>query len=189
LWQIVGCLALSLFAARAGADESGLGRARTHFEAGETLYRLGDLPGAVREFSAGYALAPKPEFLINLAQTYRQMGDMPRARAMFERFLSVAPEDHPLRDQVRATLDELPVVPPPAPAPTVTTLAPAAQPSRRALDPSLSIVAPPPSRRHLALWLVVAGAIVVAAGTALALGLTLSNRGPAPSGGNLLFIQ
>src|SRR4051794_25921696 len=63
-------------------------RARAHFEAGRVQYNLGDYKGAVREFAEGYRLVPRPQFLVNLGQAYRRLGQLERAREMYNRFLA-----------------------------------------------------------------------------------------------------
>jgi len=73
------------------AEDDPLRRAQTHFRAGKTLYDLGKFNDAIREFAAGYALAPRPEFLINLAQAYRRAGQPEQSKEMFERYLDKAP--------------------------------------------------------------------------------------------------
>lgn len=168
------CLALALvLAARTPASAQSpdaIARARTHFEAGRALYNLGNYTDAIREFSAGYELAPRPQFLVNLGQAYRKLGDLPRARDMYRKYLEVAPSTDPDRPQVKQILVELerqlaatpapspaPIVPVPASTPTVT---PEPQPTAQAV----STAAPPPHRpfleRHW--WIFPVGAVVLA---------------------------
>src|SRR5258706_14880630 len=98
-------LALSLpVAARADVT---LTRARAHFEAGRAHYALGDYAQAIQEFTAGYQLVHKPEFLINLGQSFRRLNELDAARAKFEQFLAEAPTDDPYRPQARALIDEI----------------------------------------------------------------------------------
>jgi tetratricopeptide (TPR) repeat protein len=73
---------------------------------GEAEFRAGKFDDAIELFSRGYALEPKPEFLLNLAQCYRALGRRSEAIAHFERFIKAAP-DHPLRPNAERTLDEL----------------------------------------------------------------------------------
>src|SRR6185312_11895333 len=68
--------AIATPARAAGSDDEE--RARGHYEIGLGLYRLGDYRGALEEFAAGYELARKPGFLLNLGQTYRKLGELPR---------------------------------------------------------------------------------------------------------------
>jgi hypothetical protein len=65
--------------------------ARSHFVAGQQEYARGRWGEALHEFQLGYALSPRPEFLINFAQAYRKLGDYERATAECERYLATAP--------------------------------------------------------------------------------------------------
>ncbi|HZS39798.1 MAG TPA: tetratricopeptide repeat protein, partial [Polyangia bacterium] len=101
--------ALALVAALAAAarGDGNQERARAHFEAGRVQYNLGDYPAAAREFAAGYRAVPRPQFLVNLGQTYRRMGQLERAREMYERFLADAPPNDRARPQVRELVGEV----------------------------------------------------------------------------------
>ena len=98
-------IAVFVAPARAGSDEEE--RARAHYEIGLGLYRLADYRGAVREFSAGYQLAHKPGFLLNLGQSYRKLGELRAARDEYRQFLIDAPGDDPARPEARKVLAEL----------------------------------------------------------------------------------
>src|SRR5689334_6491996 len=91
-WLRSLCLLLAILAcghARADAQPLGdtEGRARAHSEAGRALFALGNYQDALREFTAGYQLSQRPRFLLNLAQTYRKLGEPRRAREMFAQYL------------------------------------------------------------------------------------------------------
>src|SRR5262245_51526681 len=88
------------------AEEDSMARARAHFEVGRGMYRLGNYSEALREFSAGYQLAPKPQFLINLGQCYRKLNQLTRAHQMYEKFLAEAPPNDPERESVKRLLAE-----------------------------------------------------------------------------------
>ena len=88
----------------AGDDEE---RARGHYEIGLGLYRLGDYRGALKEFGAGFELARKPGFLLNLGQTYRKLGELREARDMYRQFLSAVRGDDPARPQAQKVLAEI----------------------------------------------------------------------------------
>src|SRR3954462_2163490 len=66
-------------------------QARDHFAAGQREYQMGRYSEALHQFELGYALSPRPEFLINFAQVYRKLGDYDRAIAECERYLATAP--------------------------------------------------------------------------------------------------
>jgi hypothetical protein len=107
----IAVVLLALMAATgraAPADERDLeARARVHYEAGRTLYRLGNYREALAQFTAGYELVHKPRFLLNLAQTFRKLGDDGNARRMIERYLAEAEASDPARAQAKELLDEL----------------------------------------------------------------------------------
>jgi tetratricopeptide (TPR) repeat protein len=133
------CVALAAPARAAGDDEE---RARGHYEIGLGLYRLGDYHGALKEFAAGYELAHKPGFLLNLGQTYRKLGELREARDMYRQFLADVRGDDPARAQAQKVLAEIEEAirtqpaqrtPPPA-VPTV---------SEAPVEPP-PVVAPPP---------------------------------------------
>ena len=96
-----------LCGAGAGANDDPVTRARTHFEAGRALYQLGNYNEALREFAAGYQLAPRPQFLLNLGQCYRKLDDLPNAREMYQRYLHDAPASDPERPQAQQILAEI----------------------------------------------------------------------------------
>ena len=154
----------------ARADDDNQTRARAHFEIGNGMYRLGDYPGALREFAAGYELTKKPGFLINLGHTYRKLHDLARAKEMYQRYLAVTPPDDPARAQLQQVLSdietELRSQPPHAPEP-IPSPAPALIPTTPTL--SASATAPtPPRRRNRAM--IVSGAVLGVLGVGLVAG-------------------
>jgi tetratricopeptide (TPR) repeat protein len=111
-WAIAFMLLLLAFGskpARADEGEETLARARAHHEAGMGLYHLGSYREAIKEFAAGYQLVRRPEFLINLGQAYRKLGELERSREMFDRYLAAAPPSAPDRPQVIVLRDEIDV--------------------------------------------------------------------------------
>ena len=80
--------------------------AHNYFLQGEALYRDGKWAEALADFRAGYALDPRPEFLINIAQTERRLGQRDEALASCERFLARA-TDSALVRQVKQMMKEL----------------------------------------------------------------------------------
>ncbi|HEX8953349.1 MAG TPA: tetratricopeptide repeat protein, partial [Polyangia bacterium] len=148
-------LAVLVCAAAAHAQPADdVARARTHFEAGRALYQLGNYNEALREFAAGYQLAPRPQFLLNLGQCYRKLDDLANARAMYQRYLHDAPASDPERpqaQQIRAEIDRqiadrqaaaaAAAAPPRPPAPTTT-----AEHAPAAAATTLTATAPPPRK-------------------------------------------
>src|SRR5438067_1229258 len=82
-------------------------RARGHFEVGHGLFRLGNYEDAIKEFAAGYQLVPKPQFLVDMAQCYRKLGNLERARELYRKYLAEAPIDSPERSQVEGIVTQL----------------------------------------------------------------------------------
>jgi len=182
------CLALLLVVSprvAAAPPTTGLAeaRARAYFEKGHGLFDIGDFHGAIHEWAAGYELSHKALFLVDLGQAYRRLGELVRARELYERFLREAVPDDPARASVRALLEELaqaapPLVersvPPPAPSP------PLIAPMGAVASPARSPAPARPDRRRGLIAGLVVGGILLVAGAATAIALT-ANRDPSGS--------
>jgi tetratricopeptide (TPR) repeat protein len=155
------------------ANSDAPARARGHFEDGLVLYKEERYQEALDEFERGYALAPRPRFLISIGQCHRRPGALASARVAFRKFLAAVPQDDADRPrveemlrEVEATLgpDRLALPPePPTPAPPRTTL------------PALAgLTAPPPEARRTSrrTW----GIAAVAAVVAVSVGVYLMTR-------------
>ena len=166
--------------ARAESDDA-LARARTHFEAGRALYNLRNYTDAIREFSAGYQLVPKPQFLVNLGQCYDHLADgatdpgekrdaLEHARDMYNHFLQDAPAGDPLRAQVAPIVVELEkriqALPPAAPK-----RQPEEKPQPQQLAPAQVVTtdaSPPKKKSGIArFWWIIPVAAVVVVGVSL----------------------
>jgi tetratricopeptide (TPR) repeat protein len=80
--------------------------ARRAFQAAEADFKAGRFTDALASYQSGYAQAPLPGFLINIAQCYRRLGDLPKAKATYQKFVMVAP-DSPHVPEVRTLIAEL----------------------------------------------------------------------------------
>jgi tetratricopeptide (TPR) repeat protein len=152
------CAALAA-PAHAGGDEEE--RARAHYEIGLGLYRLGDYQAALKEFAAGYELAHKPGFLLNLGQTYRKLGELREARDMYRQFLAEVRADDAARPQAQKVLAEIEdalraqppsAAPPPSTAPPPVSAPPppfAVTPAPPVEPPPVATAAPPPAAPSL----------------------------------------
>jgi hypothetical protein len=140
-------------------------RARLHFEVGRGQYNLGNYTEAIREFTAGYALEPKPGFLLNLAQAHRRLGHFAEARDLCVQYLARASTEDPARAQIEGLIHELDGEIASHPAPPIAAAAPPH-------TPPLPVA--PPRRRWLAPVVVVV-VLAVLAGAATALALTLGS--------------
>ena len=191
----LGLAVLACAAAAHAQSNDDISRARTHFEAGRALYQLGNYDEALREFAAGYELAPRPQFLLNLGQCYRKLENLEQARAMYQRYLHDAPVSDPERAQAQQILAEIDrqiadkqaaaaaAAAPPPTAPTGTTAAPASAPAATATLTAAAPARKPWIKRNW--WIIPVGAVVV--GVAVGLGVYYGTRAPDPcSGANLV---
>lgn len=173
---LLGALVLLACGLAAAAPPDGEARARAHYEVGLGMYHLGNYQDAIREFSAGYDLSPRPEFLINLGQAYRKLGKLVEARDMFRRYLDATPATAPDRKQVEQLLAEVErdsAAAPAAPAPPAGGGGAPGRPVEVAAPSSMAVAAPAVAQRPSALrrywWTIPVAAVVVA--TALGVGI------------------
>ena len=154
-------------------------QSRQSFQAAEEHFKAGRFTEALAAYQAGYDRVPLPGFLINIAQCYRRLGDLTRARASYRKFILVAP-DSPFVPQVKTLieeLDQLAIDLDGAPKPAGTAPAPALQArdsetSAGAPGPALVAVPAAPaasstssSKHRWWLWGTVGAAVAIAATT------------------------
>jgi tetratricopeptide (TPR) repeat protein len=84
-------------------------QAKRYFASGNEHYAAGRYKEAIRDFQAGYALVPRPNFLVNLGQAYRKLGDLVRAKEAYVSYVRALPLDSTLRDQALQVLAEIEV--------------------------------------------------------------------------------
>lgn len=82
--------------ARAADDEA---EGRRRFQHGQELFLQARYLEAAQEFEAGYAVAPRNGFLINIAHSYRRAGELAKAKRYYEKLLEVEPNT-PQRPEV-----------------------------------------------------------------------------------------
>ena len=160
-------------AAEPGTDDGespAVRQAREHYKTGEAAFKVGDFERARSEFEAGYALVPRPGFLLNMAHSDRRLGRLRSARALYKRYLLADPESKQ-RDEVLGLISKLDSAiadeekasaearaasqpappPPPSAAPAAAAAAPA-PPSLREPAPApaiaISVPAVPPDKRQ-----------------------------------------
>jgi tetratricopeptide (TPR) repeat protein len=100
---------------------------KRHFKRGDELFKQGRFLEAAHEFEAGFAVAPRPLFLLNIGHSYRKAQDLRRARQAYEDFLKADPttsfradvEDliKTIDDAIGASSMPSPAAPTPAPTP------------------------------------------------------------------------
>jgi tetratricopeptide (TPR) repeat protein len=122
---------------RPSADSASVQRARRHFLAGKQAFEAQSYAAALREFEAGYAIEPRPGFLLNMGHAARRLGDLPRAHELYQAFLATDPpaDERGVAEKLVAELErDVPALRRPA-SPLAAT------PPRLALAPSSSAAA------------------------------------------------
>jgi tetratricopeptide (TPR) repeat protein len=100
--------ALSLLCGVARAqDEAQIAEARARFEQGISLADAGNCSGAIAEFNASLAIAPRPNTLFNIARCQETLNRYDLAIRAYEQYLELAPADDPDRATVEATMRQL----------------------------------------------------------------------------------
>ncbi|MGE3548240.1 MAG: tol-pal system YbgF family protein, partial [Kofleriaceae bacterium] len=80
--------------------------ARRHYERARKLFDVGRFADALPEFEAAYEAKPLPDFLFNIGQCQRNLGEYDAAIATFEKLLAEQPDD-PRADAIKKLIDEL----------------------------------------------------------------------------------
>lgn len=132
-------------------------RARQLYEAGAADYASGRYDLAIAVFRQAYDLLPRPLFLFDIAQSYRQLHDCTHARSYYRYYLRVAPAADN-RAQAERFAAEQDACAPPEPA-----VARPRDPDPEPVSIAAPVVAAPRDR-----GLEIAGIVTAAAGAALA---------------------
>jgi tetratricopeptide (TPR) repeat protein len=99
------CAVLTL-ARVAYADDPATRAAKRHFDRGQKLFTLGKFDEALDEYQKAFDASPIPDFLYNIGQCYRNLGNYEQAIFSFKRYLQLDPEAEN-RDKVEIIIDEL----------------------------------------------------------------------------------
>jgi hypothetical protein len=67
--------------------------AKKYFKSAELEYKLGRFDVALKQYSKAYEALPAPEFLFNIGQCHRNLGDLERALYFFRGFLNATKDD------------------------------------------------------------------------------------------------
>lgn len=98
--------AMVLLVRVAHADDPATRAAKRHFDRGQKLFTLGKFDEALDEYQKAFDASPLPDFLYNIGQCHRNLGDYEQAIFSFKRFLQLDPEA-PNREKVELIIDEL----------------------------------------------------------------------------------
>ncbi len=181
-------LAVALAARVAAADDAATRTAKRHFERGQKLYALTKFREALDEYQQAFDAKPIPDFLFNIGQCYRNLGDYDSAIFSYKKYLAATP-DAANRAQVEQLIDDLQAK---KDREDARRLALQPQPPQTAPPPAAAPAAPPPPPPDHPLytrWWFWTGVGVIAAGAGVATyELTRPGSGPPPSSlGNIVF--
>lgn len=104
--RLFAILALLFAATAARADDLSTKAAKRHFDRGEKLFALGKFDEALDEYQKAFDAKPIPDFLFNIGQCYRNLGDYQQAIFSFKKYLKLEP-DAPDKDKVEKLIDDL----------------------------------------------------------------------------------
>jgi tetratricopeptide (TPR) repeat protein len=85
-------LAVLALVAQAGAARADEAEGKRHWKLGQELYAQKRFIEAAHEFEAGYAVAPRPLFLMNIGHAYRRANELVKAKSAYEALLRAQPD-------------------------------------------------------------------------------------------------
>jgi tetratricopeptide (TPR) repeat protein len=88
------------------ADDPATRAAKRYFERGEKLFALGKFDEALDEYQKAFDAKAIPDFLFNIGQCYRNLGNLDQAIFSFKKYLRLEP-DAANKDAVTKLIDEL----------------------------------------------------------------------------------
>jgi tetratricopeptide (TPR) repeat protein len=105
LWLAI-CLAVVAAASPAYAQDPTTRAAKRHYERGQKLFALQKFDEALEQFQKAFDAKPIPDFLFNIGQCHRNLGDYEAAIFSFKRYLKLDPETDN-REQVEELIAQL----------------------------------------------------------------------------------
>lgn len=94
------------FVGVAYAEDAAERAAKRHYDRGRKLFELQKFDEALDQFQKAYDAKPIPDFLFNIGQCQRNLGDYEAAIFSFKKFLKLDPEASN-RDKVESLIEEL----------------------------------------------------------------------------------
>ena len=179
--RLLLALAIAAIAARvASADDAALRTAKLHFERGEKLYALTRFSEAIDEYQKAFDAKPLPDFLFNIGQCYRNLGDYDAAVFSYRKYLKLAP-DAANREQVEQLIRDLEARKAQSDTRRLGLARPAPQP------PPPPAEHPPDRPIYTRWWFLTGVAVVGVAGGVTIYELASSGGPPSTSLGNIVF--
>ncbi len=103
---IATCFALLAFTRAAHAEDVAERAAKRHYERGQKLFGLQKFEDALEQFQKAFDAKPIPDFLFNIGQCQRNLGDYEAAIFSFKRYLKLDPETDN-REKVESLIADL----------------------------------------------------------------------------------
>jgi tetratricopeptide (TPR) repeat protein len=100
------CLACVASARVAYADDPAMRAAKRHYERGQKLFGLQKFEEALEQYQKAFDAKPFPDFLVNIGQCHRNLGDYEAAIFSLKRFPKLDPET-PERQKVEDLIAQL----------------------------------------------------------------------------------
>jgi tetratricopeptide (TPR) repeat protein len=105
-WLLLLCFSLSASLSFAQTPSKGdIKKAKESAAEAKKFFDASDYEKALASFQRAFELNPKPGYLANIGQCYSSLGRYQEAIDSYERFLSLAPADDPLRAAVEKEID------------------------------------------------------------------------------------
>jgi tetratricopeptide (TPR) repeat protein len=91
---------------RVHAEDASERTAKRHYDRGKKLFELQKFEEALEQFQKAYDASPIPDFLYNIGQCQRNLGEYKAAIFSFKRFLKLDPETE-RREKLEELIEEL----------------------------------------------------------------------------------
>ena len=98
--------ALAIVAPHPAVADDGTKAAKAHVEKAKKLFNLGKFDDALSEYQKAYDAKPLPKLLFNIAQCYRNLGQVDQALFTYKSYLHNVPNASN-RTEVEGTIDQL----------------------------------------------------------------------------------
>src|SRR5205814_7277149 len=85
------CLACAAYVRIAHAEDTTTRAAKRHYDRGQKLFALQKFDEALDQFQQAFDAKPIPDFLFNIGQCQRNLGDYESAIFSFKRYLKLSP--------------------------------------------------------------------------------------------------
>ena len=174
------CFAFIAIPRHAYAEDAATKTAKKHFDRGQKLFDTGRFDEALGEYQKAYDAKPLPDFLFNIGQCYRNLGDYDAAVFSYRKYLKLAP-DAANREQVEQLIRDLEARKAQSDTRRLGLARPAPQP------PPPPAEHPPDRPIYTRWWFLTGVAVVGVAGGVTIYELASSGGPPSTSLGNIVF--